>query len=450
MKQISVIGREIPLNRTEVNYIDYGTKTSLSDTDILIFYPSYSYSCGLSNNDHYLKMQRYWKDEIGHFFNMGGVLFVVLSQMEGGDTNANSNYYPLPILLSQVKNAKGSSLSVSNPLFNHFYTTLKEIINYEVYVTSKIEPAFTTSKKERILGGHYYVNDGLVVLIPNIDFDKVSAMSKILLDYNNDIGIAELEIASLGLWDSHAYTLGQTFIEEIIKISKQLRSGSDKTPPPEWSQSSLFNLKEAEQTRTNIKNNLDNIRKLEQDNKSLHVKLEEQEVLKGLLYETGTPLEESVRKALRILGYQAEGYDNGELELDQVITSTEGHRFIGECEGRDTKPIAIVKLNQLLRAIQDDFARDDISLEQKAHGILIGNPFRLVNPTERVESPFTDKCLSTAKHSKVGLLTTVNLFHVARYIQESNDKEFAKKCREAICEQLGEVIIFPDIPSKEE
>ena len=44
-------------------------------------------------------------------------------------------------------------------------------------------------------------------------------------------------------------------------------------------------------------------------------------------------------KALVILGYKAEIYDNGVLELDQIIVSPEGYRYIGECEGKNKKDI---------------------------------------------------------------------------------------------------------------
>jgi hypothetical protein len=88
-------------------------------------------------------------------------------------------------------------------------------------------------------------------------------------------------------------------------------------------------------------------------------------ILQDLLFEQGKPLENAVTKALRILGFEAENYDDGELELDQVITNSEGHRYIGECEGKDNKDIDITKFRQLLESLNADFDREEV--EEKAY-----------------------------------------------------------------------------------
>lgn len=108
-----------------------------------------------------------------------------------------------------------------------------------------------------------------------------------------------------------------------------------------------------------------------------------------LLYESGKALENAVIKALKILGYHAENYNDGTLELDQVITSPENERYIGECEGKDNKDIDIGKFRQLQDSLNEDFQRDDV--KDKAFGLLFGNPQRLINPTERTLD-FTEKC----------------------------------------------------------
>ena len=79
------------------------------------------------------------------------------------------------------------------------------------------------------------------------------------------------------------------------------------------------------------------------------------------MYESGKPLENAVIKALKILGYSAENYDDGKLELDQVIISPEGDRFIGECEGKDNKDIDITKFRQLQDGLNADFEREEVS-----------------------------------------------------------------------------------------
>ena len=116
--------------------------------------------------------------------------------------------------------------------------------------------------------------------------------------------------------------------------------------------------KEAERTKKGIQSNNSKIKALESKNEKLNEILIEQESLKDLLYETGKPLEQAVIKALKILGYQAENYDDGILELDQIIISPEKIRFIGECEGKDKKDIDVGKFRQLQDSLNEDFERE--------------------------------------------------------------------------------------------
>ena len=129
------------------------------------------------------------------------------------------------------------------------------------------------------------------------------------------------------------------------------------------------------------------------------------------------------------------------MELDQVIISPEGDRFIGECEGKDKSDISVDKFRQLHDSIQEDFAREDV--DEMAMGLLFGNPHRLTEPDKR-SSFFTDKCMNNASRAGIALIKTTDLYEVARYVSDSGDMEFAKKCRQAIKDQLGKVVKFPE------
>lgn len=166
-----------------------------------------------------------------------------------------------------------------------------------------------------------------------------------------------------------------------------------------------------------------------------------------MLFETGKSLENAVTKALKILGYSAEGYDDGRLELDQIIISPEGDRFIGECEGKDNKDIDVSKFRQLQDALNEDFAREEVN--EKAYGILFGNPQRVINPLDRMLD-FTEKCKRGAEREKIALVKTPDLFNVVKHVLESGDEKFKAECRKAIKEQLGKVIEFPTIEEKEQ
>jgi len=72
----------------------------------------------------------------------------------------------------------------------------------------------------------------------------------------------------------------------------------------------------------------------------------------------------------------------------------------------------------------------------------------MIEPIKRTLD-FTAKCSSRANSTKIGLILTKDLFEIARYVDENNDQEFAKECREAIKNQLGQKVAFPAIPIPE-
>ncbi|MDN5477993.1 MAG: hypothetical protein L0G39_13735, partial [Chryseobacterium sp.] len=170
-----------------------------------------------------------------------------------------------------------------------------------------------------------------------------------------------------------------------------------------------------------------------------------EEILLDLIFESGKPLENAVLRALEILGYKAENYDDGVLELDQVIISPENYRYIGECEGKDNKSIDITKFRQLQDSLNEDFQREEI--EEKAFGLLFGNPHRNIQIENRGDF-FTTKCLKGAEREKIGLVKTIDLFFICKYLSENDDESFKKECRETIHQNLGKIVEFPKIPSK--
>ena len=151
-------------------------------------------------------------------------------------------------------------------------------------------------------------------------------------------------------------------------------------------------------------------------------------VLQGLLFEQGRPLENAVLRGLKLMGVEAERCPEGESEFDAVFT-IDGQRMLGEAVGRDSKAIAVGKITQLERNIAEDFARDDV--EEHAHGVLFGNPQRLVAPDERTET-FTAKCTSSAERNRFALVLTHEMFRPSAYLEESGDADYAAKCRAAL------------------
>lgn len=93
--------------------------------------------------------------------------------------------------------------------------------------------------------------------------------------------------------------------------------------------------------------------------------------------------------------------------------------------------------------ILEDLERDEV--DSAAKGVLFGNGFRLMAPPERSEQ-FTSKCIAAAVQNGTALVSTVDLFKVAKYLAENEDEEFARTCRRVMLEGTGE-LVFPELPN---
>ena len=468
MKEIKGVGFTIPSN--DDDFIRLDSLSSLSESDIVIFDPSFN-TTGYStysgtfdagtyngkpcyNHDSSAKMVEHclhWHNEIKSYLNTGKTLFVILSEKksfyvqtgrkEYSGTGRNrqttnivgdfNNYKFLPNFDGIKYNvAHGNKILTSDFIFHSFLKSFSDFITYETYlnIESEFRNGFTTKNKDKILGGVSSVFGGQVVFLPKIDLDK-----KEFTGYDEE---------DHAFWTDEAVITGKRFIQSIIEIDSNLRKSSNKTPKPEWIDHKLYTLEKSEKIRKSIEISREKIAKLNVEIQGLKKDLLDAEKLNDLLFETGKPLEEAVTYALKILGFKAENFDDGILELDQVITSPEGWRFIGECEGKDNKAIDISKFRQLSDSLNEDFEREEVT--EKAYGILFGNPFRLISPSKR-NSPFTDKCKIGAQREKIGLIETVELYRVSKYLMENIDEKFKQECRKAIFDNLGKVIKFPII-----
>lgn len=342
-----------------------------------------------------------------------------------------SNYDLIPFESIEYHSAIGKKVYSKNPVYTNIFNQFKDIFSYKTHLVSEkiSKPTFTTKRGDKILGTSLKVKDGHLVYLPEVTFDIEKYVG-----YDSE--------RDREFWNEEGLKQGVIFLNCLAQIDKSLRSRNAKSSKPEWLNNTKFELQEALKTKELISKNEKEIDLRIEENKKLNSALEEQEVLKDLLYETGKPLELAVIKALKILGYQAENYDDGKLELDQIIKSPEGDRFIGECEGKERKAIDVSKFRQLLDGLNADFEREEVT--EKAYGLLFGNPQRQILPDQR-NFDFTQKCKNGAEREGIGLIKTTDLFTVCKYVQENDAVEYAAKCRAAIKNQLGNVIVFPEV-----
>jgi hypothetical protein len=463
-KEIISVGFEIP-SSYETKNLNLRSSASLSDGDIVIFLPRVHYNEYYTDHNDFQGKTLYnemsssdirdninhWIKEISGLVKTGKTIFFILEEKKDfyiykkgnnfKEKEIHNNYFFIPKISNlniQFHSSKGSKIFPSNEIIKGFYNEFKDLLECETYIEIKEDidnlfyPLFTTKNKEKILGGVYkFKNNSHFVFLPLLNFNR-----KEFIERKKD----------KEYWTDQAMITGTNYINYLIQIDKILKSESNKTPKPSWLSKSEFDLEMSKKIKAKIKVNNDKISKLKNENETFLVELEEQEILKDLLFETGKPLENVVIEALKILGYKAENYDDGKLELDQIILSPEGDRFIGECEGKDNKDIDITKVRQLIDSINQDYFNHDGRIN-KSPGILFGNSQRLIPPDERTLD-FTQKCKDSAKRENLALIKTVDLFEIVKYLKENKDEKFKKECRDTIKKGLGEIIQFPKIKKK--
>lgn len=457
-KQIFTIGYTIPT--FDKNYVDFYEGASLMDADILLISPDsltprgdwvgFTTSDGgcynVSASQTYKQKISRLKKEIEDQLNAGKNVFVLLTKKEEYQlansvsserkgqntfhTEIYNNYAFLPINIGALTTASGKHIEFSgNSIFSDFYNNFKKNLEYQLYIENinGAQVLFTGKDKTKILGAIFKIKNGNLIALPFINYDE-----KKLTEYKGK--------EKKAYWNKEATQFGKSLVKTFVDIDKALCRGGDKTPPPDWTNEIDFQLTQEQVLQKDVKKKSEEINKLILQKNELLTKIDQEIRLKDLLFEKGKILENTIKIALEILGYKAENYNDGNLELDHVITSPEGNRFIGEAEGKDTSAINIDKFRQLAVNIQEDLQREET--ENPAIGILFGNGFRLTKPTERSEQ-FTTKCINTAKSSNCILVRTSDLFRVAKYVKEANDETFARSCRDVIKNSTGNIVEFP-------
>lgn len=445
---------------------NYSTNQSLLDADIILFQPDFS-SYNLDSDESYyngkpcygkhdsFRLQEdtvHWRKELSTALKSGKTVFVFFRKFEesyiytgrkefsgtGRNTRTTNivtnyhNYHFLPIDVPSMIPKEGTEIVFTgDSVFSIFWEEFKGYFKYESYFDSKVDnPIFLTRTGEKTVGGLFRVGDGSLVLLPPLVYDE-----KKFVKWDPK--------AKSEIWTKEAISFGNRLLKILIDIDKELRRGGDKTPAPAWLSGNEFDLKEEQRIIGEIEAKTQQIDVLITQKNELIKKIDEAGRLKDLLFEKGKILERAIIAALEILEYKAENYDDGNLELDQLILSPEGERLVGEAEGKDSSAVNIDKFRQLTSNIQEDLKKDEVS--HPAVGILFGNGYRLLKPSERSEQ-FTEKCINTAKSSNCILVRTSDLFCVSKYVKESSDKFFAKSCRDAIRNSIGKICDFPEIP----
>ncbi|MBC8552355.1 MAG: hypothetical protein H8D23_22230 [Candidatus Brocadiales bacterium] len=362
------------------------------------------------------------KDEIKSLLDNGKIIISFLHPLLGfqgeirnrNDYKAITTYDYLPLNQDYfLRNLKAGSSSRTDSvksnndksLFSPYYSAFKNEITYTAYFDFNGEgksECFILNRGKRPVAKIYKSSNGLIVFLPPIPYKK---------DDQKLVGV-------------------------VRSCANRFLTNHVHTPPPAWVDD--YKLSSEEEYNANALTLQEEIESLQKQKLEIEEKKVKITQYKGLLYEQGSALEDIVIKSFQLLGFKAENRkhdDMSDMEHDVVFESEEG-RGIAEIEGKDNDSIHISKLDQLNRAIDEDFELTG----NYPQGILIGNHYRLTKPESRKE-PFTKKVHIVAKKKSFGLLSTYELFKAIQYFLENPVNDTHKKvCRELILKTTGQEI----------
>ena len=467
-KSIITVNFEIP--GLSDKCIALSSDQSLLDYDIIVFEPDISefvppladtFQGKPSLNEHNSFQLREsasrWRHALRDAFDHGKTVFIFMSELkdvflfgrsESSGTGRNrqttnfvepfNNYSMLPLKFTDLESGRGKEIKPALDLnvLASYWAEFGPLSSYEVYFgCDGLTPMLVTRTGNKPVGGivrsRTISATGALVLLPMLRYDRAAFIEN---------------KSQKSFWKKQGLDFGQKLISSLLEIDESLKANRQKTPPPAWTSKPTYRLSTEHKLEASITRLTKNIEELQKKRSDLLLRLERERDLKSLLYEKGPALEHAILNALSLLGLKAEKFKDSESEFDVVFT-WKSHRFLGETEGKDNKAVNIDKMSQLERNLSEDFAREDV--KEHAKGILFGNAFRLQEPSERPDF-FTDKCIAAAKRIAAALVKTPDLFGAAKYVKESGDSTYARKCVEAIVRAEGTVVEFPTVPTPAE
>jgi hypothetical protein len=475
------VGFHIPGD--EIETVDFKSDRSLLDADIIVFAPNLeSYSIDeyfrgkvtLTEDDsaHLNRDIAHWKGEIKIALEAGKTVFLFMLESQdvyvytgdkqysgtGRNTRTTSMvtsldpYSSVPIAgLQHIVRKRGDRIATTNDLgvLSTYWQAFSQFSMYQVYLDKPVgTPALVTQTGNRMIGGIVRTKElGTLVLLPPPDFSRlIKDRAKQIEERDNASAAPTVSNAKAQKADytRKAHTsIGKQFMGFIVEIDKTLREHPDTTPTPEWATGTDYVLQGEMTLRAQIEGLEARIVELQDEKNDIQSRATQAANLRGLLFETGKPLEAAIIEALQIMGFSAQRFKDHESEFDILFTDPEGARYIGEAEGKNDKAVNIDKLAQLERNIQEDFEKRESN--EYAKPVLFGNAFRLLSPEKRGDY-FTPKCLTGARRVGAALVRTPDLFTVVKYLKENENLSFQALCRRAIRDTAGTIVGFPKLP----
>jgi hypothetical protein len=187
-------------------------------------------------------------------------------------------------------------------------------------------------------------------------------------------------------------------IEIILQRGKQFEA----TPPPNWI--NTIEIPGETSLKKDIENKKQQLRTIESELKESERSLAEFTKYKGILYETGSPLQELVKSALRKIGANVKP----SIVTDEFIVEVNGYEALIEVKG-NVKSVTKDDVAQLVADLMEHLK----TTGQEINGILIGNGWRLEPPEQRdigSKTIFSRDAIRVAQNHNIALFSTTELF----------------------------------------
>ncbi len=461
MQDLTVMSVGFSFPGGDVEFVTFEDERSLLDADIIIFEPSlgtphaFSMYQGKSLIEEHASFRvkaalAHWRRELQDALSAGKVVIVYLARpidafvhtgnksFSGTGKNRQvidnvapvNSYEALPFDLSaDVRQGKGVAPPQAGSLISSYWAEYGSLSPYEITLRGEFtHKLLQTRTGKKVVGVRMNVEFGTLLLLPPLRYD--------------DDAFTRYDKKENAYWNKKGEKFGEKLLDHIVGLARIALSRPTSTPPPAWSQKSEYAFAKELEIEGILSTEKNKIAAIASHMNELRDQRSQLADFRALLYESGKPLEKAVILALRLFGFSADNFNDGSSEFDIIFSSSEG-RCLGEVEGKEKKAVNIAKLSQLERNIQEDYSRDDV--EEYAKGVLFGNAFRFVEPRER-GVPFTDKCISGAKRSRIALVNIPDMLPLVQYLLETSDPKYAKACRERILSTSGQIVAFPEPP----
>lgn len=400
----------------DYEHITLDSDTSLLDADIILVQPEipelyYEYgsddykgkpTLGQTGSFQAAQQAKHWRAEIATAVESGKTVIVFLAKpeevyvftghQEYSGTGRNqkvtnivallSSYDIVPATLGALIPRQGREIRMASNVgpLAAYWAEFRTASPYQLYFEKPPgTPVLLTKTGEKAVGVIVRLGKGHLVLIPPVQYDE-DAFTEVRSKAdgasekeNGDDEEGDSDGASQQenddeageYWTEKGMAFGARLVAALLRLDQELRGEGGRTPPPDWSAASEFRLSKELDLEAELSDVRNRMTELRAESEALAARLAAEGGLRRLLYESGAELEAAILDALRLLGYRAENFREGESEFDAVFVSPEGTRYIGEAEGKENKAVNIDKLSQLERNIQEDFARDLLAVPQE-------------------------------------------------------------------------------------